>query len=624
MFLLLFSLICFQNPQTSTTKTELADKVLVLTRRVQQDHNFDGLIIPTIICPVSGSPVLIRDDYDKVCSRTGEYLQSLSFEFATTSSSFTRKSAVNTAMALLNLEKVTGTPGCIACAYIKSIKPGIEKRKYYNTEKWNVSQSMPGYLWLGDTSVIQLSDWLLGLSTFFDLAANDSEKIQISAVVSRVMRRVLTNKMRITDDYDKMTLQGNMSSKLPHDHLNALLALENLICAFRITREQSFMNEYLRLIKYEHYAEEAVQVDLAAMERNGHQDEDMSMIKALDRLMAYEKGAALRDLFKTAMRRNWMAFQYLHHPYYDFVMERHLREGIDSHTLNSLLEYKGEPESRKQKIRTNEGDIEIDGTWQDAPSQFLLAYWYGRYHQLIEKAALLHDMNTPARPDVPILIQPGTPPPSIPLDLESMVKVSASPFQMGSDEGDRDEGPLRKEVLPVFWIDKYLVTNLQYTRFDKTWVYPDGKDLCPALVNWNQAASYAKYFGKRLLTEQEWEKAARGTDGRVFPWGNIYDIGIVAAKNADPQGRVTACISPYGCVDMVGNVCQWTSSWYAAYSDSKFHRILFEQKYHVIRGSTATADRSHHRCAHRYFSSPRTIANLTVGFRCVQNKPPPN
>lgn len=164
-------------------------------------------------------------------------------------------------------------------------------------------------------------------------------------------------------------------------------------------------------------------------------------------------------------------------------------------------------------------------------------------------------------------------------EVEGMVYIPAGDFLMGSPESDghanKDEMPQRRVYVAAFFIDQFEVSNIEYKRFvDATgypappsWVdnkYPLDDDFFPVSeVSWWDATCYARWMGKRLPTEAEWEKAARGTDGRRFPWGDKFSSDL--ANNADGIMETTAKLggaSPYGVVNMVGNVAEWTANIY--------------------------------------------------------------
>ncbi|WP_455208966.1 formylglycine-generating enzyme family protein [Kaarinaea lacus] len=226
-----------------------------------------------------------------------------------------------------------------------------------------------------------------------------------------------------------------------------------------------------------------------------------------------------------------------------------------------------------------------------------------------------------------------------------MVLIPAGEFIMGSDNRLPDEGPQHKVSLDAFFIDIYEVTNLQYKKFNdatkrrspthfRNRTFPEGKADHPVTyVSWEDADAYCQWAGKRLPTDQEWEKAARGTDGRIFPWGNEFD-----AKNANtplrwqqvgafgdttPVGAFEGGVSPYGVYDMSGNVWEWTASWYKAYPDNKVPSESYGERYKTLKGGS-WFDCSFYNCGisapvfNRAFFAIRT-KNDSFGFRCAKN-----
>ncbi len=201
-----------------------------------------------------------------------------------------------------------------------------------------------------------------------------------------------------------------------------------------------------------------------------------------------------------------------------------------------------------------------------------------------------------------------------------MVYVPAGPFLMGSNVGDADESPQHIATTGAYFIDKYEVSNAEFKQFDPNFVYREGRDNHPAVVTWEQADAYAKWAKKRLPTEKEWEKAARGTDGRMFPWGNSYDPSFVEWDDADPRdASVARPRSPYGCVDMAGGVWEWTADWYKPYPGNTVPCEPYGEKYKVMRGGGTFNDVAMMRTTHRYYLPPNTTGNYRVGFRCVKD-----
>jgi formylglycine-generating enzyme required for sulfatase activity len=223
-----------------------------------------------------------------------------------------------------------------------------------------------------------------------------------------------------------------------------------------------------------------------------------------------------------------------------------------------------------------------------------------------------------------------------------MVKIPAGSFTIGYDHRHPDEKPSHTMSLPTFFIDLYEVTNGQYKEFVDTthrtppenWtegIYPQGKKNHPVVfVTWYDAHDYCAWAGKRLPTEEEWEKAARGTDGRLYPWGNDFD----PKKANTPQSHSTGTMpvgsfpqgrSPYGLYDMGGNAWEWTESWAKAYPGSPIpNGHYFTGEYKVLKGGS-WVDCSFYRCGissltfNRGYFKPQT-ENQGFGFRCAKDE----
>ena len=227
-----------------------------------------------------------------------------------------------------------------------------------------------------------------------------------------------------------------------------------------------------------------------------------------------------------------------------------------------------------------------------------------------------------------------------------MVLVPAGEFTMGTNDRLPDEGPEHKVTLPAFYIDKYEVTNLQYKKFiDATQrkspkhfrnrTFPEGKADHPVTyVSWHDADDYCHWAGKRLPTEQEWEKAARSTDGRNYPWGNDFGIDrantpqrwMVLEKEGDttPVGAFPSGVSAYGAYDMSGNVWEWTASWYKPHPGNTRITENYGEKYKVLKGGSWW-DCSFYKCG---ISAPsynrsfflQSTKNKSFGFRCAKDE----
>jgi len=236
---------------------------------------------------------------------------------------------------------------------------------------------------------------------------------------------------------------------------------------------------------------------------------------------------------------------------------------------------------------------------------------------------------------------------------ENMVLIPAGEFIMGSNRIDTDakavqygsrkpwfanESPERKVSLKEFYIDRTEVTNAAYSKFiaaasrkaPANWPQgkvPEGKGDFPVTsVSWFDAAEYCKWRGARLPSEQEWEKAARGTDGRIFPWGDDFDLKKVNTLGkyggTTAVGKFSEGASPYGVLDMAGNVIEWTADWYGQYPGNTYDDKDYGERFKVLRGGGWGG--IGHYTMQVYVSAPfRSIADPKgayndVGFRCVK------
>jgi len=241
-----------------------------------------------------------------------------------------------------------------------------------------------------------------------------------------------------------------------------------------------------------------------------------------------------------------------------------------------------------------------------------------------------------------------------------MVWIPSGPFTMGSDEKDvqgrsvdlgltkpwfQDEGPAHTVTLPGFYLDRTEVTNQDFAAFVRarraqvpgSWKaegYPSGEDRYPVTdVTWYQASAYCLWAGKRLPTEAEWEKAARGPKGLRYPWGNEFDSrkANLLSDGPRPVGSYIQGESPYHVQDLVGNVWEWTSDWYLPYPGNTVPSDNYGERFKVIRGKSWTrgfghqhADEALEITAHEartsyrlYFDPGFSFGDL--GFRCAKS-----
>jgi len=241
-----------------------------------------------------------------------------------------------------------------------------------------------------------------------------------------------------------------------------------------------------------------------------------------------------------------------------------------------------------------------------------------------------------------VFAQPTASSPKENAEVESeMIEIPAGDFVMGTSEEEIDalcrkytvapgwfitEAPKRKVHLDAFRIDKFPVTNAQYTKFvAATGHQPSlswrGKRCPENLLNHpvtgvrhNDALAYAEWVGKRLPTEEEWEKAARGPEGLIYPWGKDWDPGRCNfnPKPEESWGPGTSPVdaypngaSPYGVLDMAGNVMEWTATKWGNSPVNRGGAWVLTQPYNM-------------RCAMRSYTRPPVNSTPYLGFRCAE------
>lgn len=236
-------------------------------------------------------------------------------------------------------------------------------------------------------------------------------------------------------------------------------------------------------------------------------------------------------------------------------------------------------------------------------------------------------------------------------DGAGMVFIPPGEFTMGTNGGYANEKPEQKVIVSGFYIYKYEVTVAQYKKFlqehgDKSHE-PDGSydsympedyftspkySNHPVVnISWEDATAYCRWAGNRLPTEAEWEKAARGTDGRAYPWGDAWDEKLTnwddegQSSQVDgfrftaPVGSFPKGVSPFGVHDVAGNVWEWVEDWYQPYQGNSTHDVDFGNTYRVIRGGSWLRYPLGLTTTSRDTCAPKLRYN-SIGFRCACDK----
>ena len=245
---------------------------------------------------------------------------------------------------------------------------------------------------------------------------------------------------------------------------------------------------------------------------------------------------------------------------------------------------------------------------------------------------------TTAEPPTP---EPRSPIPTLapPPRLKDMILIPEGTYSIGTNPNRSpfaNETPKHEVHLASFYIDKYEVTNEDYKRFCDAAgrIYPgyfkDGK-IPPGLerkpvvmVSWIDADVYARWAGKRLPAEIEWEAAAAGPSGRIWLWGDVWEPNLAATREsgeteASDVGSHPGDVSQYGVYDMAGNVSEWTADWYKPYPGNARREKEYGEQFRVLRGGSVKASKEFARAQFRA-RLPDGFRSSDLGFRCALSK----
>jgi formylglycine-generating enzyme required for sulfatase activity len=235
-------------------------------------------------------------------------------------------------------------------------------------------------------------------------------------------------------------------------------------------------------------------------------------------------------------------------------------------------------------------------------------------------------------------------------DGAEMIFIPPGEFILGTNAGYANEKPEHMVFLEGFYIYKLEVTVGQYKKFIRE---PQGGghepdepysvhmpndyftnpeyDRYPVVnVSWEDAEAYCRWAGNRLPTEAEWEKAARGTDGRTYPWGVAWDeqkanwddetggFRVDGYRFTAPVGSFPEGASPFGVHDLAGNVWEWVNDWYQPYQGNATQDPDYGQVYRIIRGGSWLRYPLGLTCTARDTCAP-TLRYDSIGFRCASN-----
>ncbi|MFN7016159.1 MAG: hypothetical protein ACK4P5_03190, partial [Fimbriimonadales bacterium] len=357
---------------------------------------------------------------------TALYCAAQVFQYAATNDPAARERARKSFHALLELERLTGIPGFPA----RSIVRKDETRFYQSHGEWHESPVDPNYLWKGDTSSDELDGHYFIWAVYYDLCADDTEKERIRGVVRRVTDHLMHNNWRLIDKDGKPTRWAIFNPEALNNDplweeergLNSLSILSHLKVAYHITGDPKYQQAYEELIRNHHYLMNAVTQKMLPPYSVNHSDDQLAFLCYYP-LLLYETNPEYRRLWLTSLERSWQVERPERSPLFNFIygaltgkpcdveaavqtlqewpLDLRNWECRNSHRFDVTLDVSkgrfGEwqsvhiiPYSERVVMRWNGNPYRLDGgdplgRREDDGSAFLLPYWLGRYHRLIEE-----------------------------------------------------------------------------------------------------------------------------------------------------------------------------------------------------------------------------------------------
>ncbi len=357
---------------------------------------------------------------------TALYCAAQAFQYATTKDPAARERARRSMHALLELERLTGIPGFPARSIIRK----DETRYYQSHGEWHESPVDPNYIWKGDTSSDELDGHYFVWAVYYDLCADEAEKERIRATVRRVTDHLMQNNWRLIDKDGKPTRWAIFNPEALNDDplweeergLNALAILSHLKVAYHITGDEKYQRAYEELITQHHYLINAITQKMLPPYSINHSDDQLAFLCYYP-LLLYEKNPEYRRLWLMSLERSWQIERPERSPLFNFIygavtgkpcdveaavqtlqewpLDLRNWECRNSHRLdvqlNPKLSRAGDwhsvevlPYSERTIMRWNGNPYRLDGgdplgRREDDGTAFLLPYWLGRYHKLIEE-----------------------------------------------------------------------------------------------------------------------------------------------------------------------------------------------------------------------------------------------
>lgn len=353
------------------------------------NHWNEGTIMEQVILPPAGSATTFQGSQEDCCGHTANMLAAYSHRYATTKDPEHRKWADALMEGILKLEKVTGVPGVVARAFYKTEEPLWHEQQFFFPMEWHWSDTMPGYRWQGDLSSDKFVDLFYGLSTYYDLCADEEHKKIAADFLDRFIGRVVDHNFRMVDIDNKQTLWGNFCPDLRRQPLNSLEMLAGLLAVHHMTGKDRYRMAYEMLIRRYHYDDDMLLAKVLWPERWKTPWDDGLAAMSLAVALRYETDPSLLNKYRMCLNRHWYDWKdhySNHHVGFHLLYQVLTGEEVMNEKLEKAIKgmYAPVRDKRTYTIPSPEGPKRVESEKEEVVTGIHEAYWYGRYHGLID------------------------------------------------------------------------------------------------------------------------------------------------------------------------------------------------------------------------------------------------
>lgn len=395
LFLSILCTLAWGHPEMPIPDSEapLHERIAQWDALLREYHFHDDIVQTQVIFPPFGEDRPITGNHEDAAGRTGVLLAAYSHRYAVTKDPGHRAAADQLMQGILNLERVTGVPGCVARSLYKTDTPLWHEQAYFFPNEWHDSNTMPGYRWVGDLSSDKFTDFFYGVGTYWEICADDEHKQIAADFLDRFVGRCVDYNFKLVDADGKMTLWGNFCPDLPHENLNALEMLAGLKTAHKVTGKARYRAAYHMLIDRYHYDDQAILAKMLWPEEWTVPWDDNLAAKSYYMLMRFEDDPTLLQKHRMSINRHYFAwkdyeFRYGAVPFYFMLYQLLTGEKVvDGPIVEAIKNMPaGHRTLRSFTKDTSEGPKTIESYEQEISVDVIRNYWFGRHYGFIDPA----------------------------------------------------------------------------------------------------------------------------------------------------------------------------------------------------------------------------------------------